>query len=117
MNEGDMYAAGFRYEDLVAAADVVVTKPGYGIVSECVAHGTAMLYTSRGRFVEYDVMVREMPAVLRCAHLDQESLLAGRWRAALDALLVSPPPPQRPRTDGARIAALMIAAAGGLPVR
>ena len=50
-----------RYEDLVAAADVVVSKPGYGIVSECIANDTALLYTSRGRLIEYDVMVAEMP--------------------------------------------------------
>ena len=39
------------------AVDVVITKPGYGIISDCVANGTAMLYTSRGRFAEYEVMV------------------------------------------------------------
>ncbi len=49
--------AGLTYPDLVAAADVVVSKPGYGIVSECIANGTPLLYTSRGRFVEYDVFV------------------------------------------------------------
>ncbi|NIQ96250.1 MAG: hypothetical protein GWN87_20165, partial [Desulfuromonadales bacterium] len=40
------------YPDLVGLADVVVTKPGYGIVSECIANDTAVLYTSRGRFRE-----------------------------------------------------------------
>ena len=34
--------SGFKYEDLVAAADVVVSKPGYGIVSECVANRTPL---------------------------------------------------------------------------
>ena len=52
---------GLKHEDIVAAADVVVSKPGYGIVSECAAHRTPLLYTSRGRFAEYDVMVTEMP--------------------------------------------------------
>ncbi len=94
-----------RYEDLVAAVDVVVTKPGYGIVSECIANDTAMLYTSRGHFVEYEVMVREMPSVLRCRFLDQQSLLDGRWLEALDDLLASPPPPLRPDTNGAEAAA------------
>ena len=51
VNEGDLYDRGFRYEDLVAAVDVVLTKPGYGIVSECVANDTALLYTSRGASV------------------------------------------------------------------
>src|SRR5436190_5914585 len=38
-----------KYQDIIAAADVVVSKPGYGIVSDCVANHTALLYTSRGR--------------------------------------------------------------------
>ena len=114
VNEADMYDAGLRYEDLLAAVDVVATKPGYGIISECVANDTAMLYTSRGKFLEYDVMVREMPRVLRCQFLDLPALLAGRWRDALDAVLASPPAPVRPRTDGAEITSLMIGAAAGI---
>lgn len=109
VDERRIYENGMRYEDLVAAVDVVATKPGYGIISECVANGTAMLYTSRGHFPEYDVMVREMPRVLRCAYIDQASLLAGRWRAALDTLMSSPPPAERPATNGAEIAASRIA--------
>ena len=89
------------YPDLVAAADVVVTKPGYGIVSECVANGTPLLYTSRGRFVEYDVFVAEMPRVLRCRYLPREDFLAGRWGAAVRALLAQTPPPER-RADRRR---------------
>jgi UDP:flavonoid glycosyltransferase YjiC (YdhE family) len=96
---------GFFYEDLVAAADVVVTKPGYGIVSECVANGAALLYTSRGRFAEYDVFVEEMPNVLRCRYISQEDLLAGRWAEAIEALLAQPAPPHQPRIDGADVAA------------
>lgn len=109
VHEPTLYAAGLRYEDLVAACDAVVTKPGYGIISECVANGTPIVYTSRGRFVEYDVLVREMPRYLRCAYLDQESLFAGRWKAALESALSAAPPPERPRTDGAEVVAGMIA--------
>lgn len=104
----DLAALGLAYEDLVAAADVVVSKPGYGIVSECVANGTALLYTSRGRFIEYDVFVAEMPAVLQCRYLSQEDLLAGRWADAVDALLAQDGPRERPRIDGAEIAAAAI---------
>jgi L-arabinokinase len=103
-----MYETGLRYEDLVGAVDVVVTKPGYGIVSECIANDTAMLYTSRGRFVEYDVMVREMPRYLRCRYIPQEDLLAGRWREALRELLSQNAPPEAPLTDGALVVAGMI---------
>ena len=97
--------SGFRYEDLVAAADVVVSKPGYGIVSECVANRTALLFTSRGHFAEYPVMLEEMPTMLRCRHIEQADLLAGNWRDAIDALLAQPEPAARPRVDGADVAA------------
>ena len=105
IDEQRMYTLGFRYEDLVAAADVVVTKPGYGIISECIANDTALLYTSRGHFVEYQVLVAEMPKYLRCSFIEQEALLAGRWRDSLDVLRASPPPPEHPRTDGAEVVA------------
>jgi L-arabinokinase len=110
VDERHLYERGMRYEDLVAAVDVVATKPGYGIISECIANDTAILYTSRGRFPEYDVMVREMPRYLRCVYIDQDALLAGRWLASLDRLFASPPPPERPATDGADVAAERIAA-------
>jgi L-arabinokinase len=100
--------AGLRYEDLVAAADVVVSKPGYGIVSECVANDTALLYTSRGRFVEYDVFVREMPRLLRCRFLPMDDMIAGRWIDGIRALLAAPPPPERPAVDGALVAARIL---------
>ena len=68
LDEPWMYARGFRYEDVVKAVDVVVTKPGYGIIAECAANGTALLYTSRGHFPEYDVLVAGMPRYLRSRH-------------------------------------------------
>jgi hypothetical protein len=109
LDESLMYSSGLGYQDLVRAADVVITKPGYGIISDCIAGETAMLYTSRGRFAEYDVLVAEMPRYLRCRFLDQDALREGRWLAPLDALMAAPPAPERPRLDGARIAAEMIA--------
>jgi L-arabinokinase len=97
--------AGLLYQDLVAAADVVVSKPGYGIVSECVANETALLYTSRGRFVEYDLFVAEMPQILRCRYLSQEDLLAGRWADAIEALVAQPAAPATAAVNGAAVAA------------
>jgi len=103
--ETRMYALGLRYEDLVGAVDVVVTKPGYGILAECVANRTAMLYTARGRFAEYDVLVEAMPRYVRCRRLDQDALFAGRWREALEALLAQPDAPETLATNGAALAA------------
>jgi L-arabinokinase len=108
ISEHDLYGRGLRYEDLVRAADVVVTKPGYGIISEAIANDTALLYTSRGHFVEYDVLVREMPKYLRTEFIEQQDLLTGNWSAALERLLDKPAPPEQPALNGADIAAAEI---------
>lgn len=106
--------AGLRYEDLVRAADVVVSKPGYGIIAECLANGTALLYTSRGRFAEYDVLVAALPQLLRSRFIAQPDLFAGRWRRDLDALLQAPRPSHPPQTDGAgAVADMLLAVADG----
>lgn len=110
LEDADVYRRGLRYCDVVAASDAVVTKPGYGIISECIANAAPMLYTSRGHFIEYDVLVREMPRYLRCQFIDNEALIAGRWLEHLEILRALPPPPERPRTDGADVIANMIAA-------
>jgi L-arabinokinase len=104
-DERAMYAAGLRYEDLVRCVDVVITKPGYGIISECVANDTALLYTSRGHFIEYDVLVREMPRFVRSRFIDHDDLFSGRWTPHLDALLSQPAPAERPAVNGADVAA------------
>jgi len=96
------FGQDLRYEDLVAASDVVVSKPGYGIVSECVAQGTALLFTSRGHFREYHSMVERMPSLLRCRFISQDDLFAGRWNDALAGLMGQPPAPDQVATDGAR---------------
>ncbi|HQZ38948.1 MAG TPA: hypothetical protein PLH72_07895 [Vicinamibacterales bacterium] len=108
LDEMEMYARGYRYEDLVRAVDVVATKPGYGIIAEAIANQTALLYTSRGHFAEYDVLVGGMPRYLRVQFIGQEDLLAGGWQPHLDALMAQPPPPERPRVDGAEVAANLL---------
>lgn len=105
VNEEAMYNLGVRYEDLVGAAEAVVTKPGYGIVSECIANDSALLYTPRGHFPEYDVIVEEMVKYLRSASISHDDLLGGRWEAALDKLLAQPKPKKKPETNGAEVAA------------
>ena len=104
IDESAMYDRGYRYEDLVHAVDVVVTKPGYGIISECIANDTALLYTSRGDFREYQVLVDAMPNYLRCGFIDHADLFSGHWAPHLDALLAQPAPPAPP-VDGAEAVA------------
>lgn len=109
LDEGAMAGRGIAFEDLVAGVDVVVTKPGYGMIAECAANDTAMLYTSRGRFPEYDVLVAGLPALARAAFIGHADLFAGRWRAHLDRLLAQRRP-DPPAANGAQVVADALAA-------
>jgi hypothetical protein len=105
VNEEAMYDVGVRYEDLVGAAEVVVTKPGYGIIAESIANDTAILYTSRGHFPEYDVLVEEMPKYVRSAFISHDDLFNGKWESHLDKLLAQPKHKKKPEINGADVAA------------
>jgi hypothetical protein len=102
--EDRLDALGLRFADIVGAADVVVTKPGYGIVTDCLSGGTRLVYTERGDFPEYPIMVREMPEVIACLHVSNLALRSGRIGEAVRQALSLPMPP-RPDLDGALRAA------------
>jgi L-arabinokinase len=97
-------SAGLGYADVVGAVDVVVTKPGYGIVTDCVGAGTRLVYTDRGDFPEYPIMVAEMPRYLPAVFASNEEIRQGRLGRALEAVQAIPfPAPSR--TDGAAVVA------------
>ena len=97
-------ALPLRYEDVVGAVDVVVSKPGYGIVSDAIAARTRLVYTERGDFPEYPVLVAEMPRFLPAVHVSNADLLRGRIDAAVDEVRARPFPPA-PDLGGAETAA------------
>ncbi|WP_305042504.1 hypothetical protein [Geoalkalibacter sp.] len=104
------------YPSLVGAADVVVTKPGYGIVSEAIANDTAVLYTSRGEFREQALLIDGLRRYARSRPISNAKLLSGDWGEDLDALLQEPAPAETLPGDGDRVAADQLAAwAGGAP--
>jgi hypothetical protein len=100
-------ALGLGYEDVVAAVDVVVTKPGYGIVTDAIAGRTRIVYTERGDFPEYPILVAEMPRYLPAVHASNHDVRAGRLGEAIRTVL-DRPFPDLPRLDGAAVAARRI---------
>jgi hypothetical protein len=97
-------ALGLDYPDLVGAVDVVVTKPGYGIVSDCIGARTRIVYTERGDFPEYPLIVAEMPRYLPAVHVSNADLREARIAGALERVLAEVFP-EPSRLDGARVAA------------
>jgi L-arabinokinase len=110
---GEIEAAGLDYPDLVGAVDVVVTKPGYGIVSDCIGAGTRMVYTDRGDFPEYPILSREMTRYIPAVHVGNDDVRQGRLGPAL-AEVRAQPVPAPPRLDGADVAADRLLSLAGL---
>ncbi len=100
---------GCRYEDVIGQSDAVITKPGYGIVSDCLANRVPVLYTSRGTFPEYAPLVDGLTRFGVAQFISNEDLLAGCWREPLFALLRQPAAWMDLSTDGAQAAAEILA--------
>jgi len=96
---------GVAYSDLVNAADVVVTKPGYGIVAECLAHQTAVLYTPRGNFREQPLLIEGLQRYGRALEIDNRRLRQGDFEEAFEQLLAMPQPSETLANNGAEVAA------------
>jgi L-arabinokinase len=78
---------GLKYQDLVKAVDAVLTKPGYGIVSECIANRTPILYVDRGLFPEFDILDKEMGKYIPAQKIPLQDFFTGRWKPYWDKLL------------------------------
>lgn len=104
VSAAELASLGLKYQDVVGAADVVVTKPGYGIVSDAIGAGTRIVYTERGDFPEYDVLVAEMGRYVPCVHVSNAELMAGKVLDPIRAVLAQPLP-EPPDLSGASAAA------------
>ncbi len=96
------------YVDIVAAVDAVITKPGYGIVTDCLANGTPVVYSDRGRFPEYEILVREMEARLATVYMSSKELYAGNWGPFLSSVQALPRRAPETPANGAEFCARRI---------
>jgi predicted glycosyltransferase len=78
------------YEDLLRSVDVVVTKPGYGIVADVISHQLPILYTDRGEFPESARLVQALEELATAEYVPQNALLAGDLRTYLEKILAKP---------------------------
>lgn len=100
--------------DVVASVDAVVSKPGFGIVSECVVNRKPLAYVDRTDFLEYPLLEAAIRRFLKSVHVPAAQLYAGDIGDAVEALWTRPEPAESLPAGGAEIAARRIAAVAGL---
>lgn len=79
-------AAGRPYADLLASADALITKPGYGGFVEAAMAGVPVLYLPRPDWPETPHLVDWLRAHGNALEIDEPRLIAGRLDEALSAL-------------------------------
>ncbi len=106
----NLEASGISFPEAVGAADAVLTKPGYGIISDCIAHATPMIYTERGRFIECEVLVETIRSQLPSVFIDSKDFSSGNWENSIRQILSLPRGVRSARIDGADVCARKILA-------
>ena len=96
------------FMDIVASVDTVISKPGYGIVSDCIINRKPLVYVDRSDFREYAVLEAGIKKCLRNVHVSQEKLYSGDLLTSLERVREAPDPPFSMPAGGERVASARI---------
>ncbi len=98
------------HPDIVQAADLVLAKMGYGIVTECIVHQIPIAYPPRKDFPEQSVLERESKRYIPTISISSDEFYSGQWDFLLDFFNRNSPEDDRSsfeslRSDGGKVAA------------
>lgn len=83
---------GLAFVDAVAAADVVLGKPGYGLIGDIEASGSRFLYVPRRGFPENSVLEQHLSVRAGTLALAAADLASPRWQNELERIEAMPRP-------------------------
>lgn len=96
------------FKQVLASADMILTKPGYGTVVEAVALGKPVVYVRRYNFADEQPLVDHLHRHGRGAELSLQDFSDGQWQAALEHAFDQPLSQDPPPLSGARDAAQVL---------
>jgi hypothetical protein len=102
------------FSDAIASVDAVVSKPGFGILSDCIVNNKPLIYADRRDFLEYAILETAIRKYLRYVHIPASDLYRGDLRRSLDHIWERPEPESTLAHGGDHIAAHRIAQFAGL---
>ncbi len=113
-SDSELLRRGVSFPDIVKAADAVVTKLGYGIVSECIANETPMLSVFREDFLESQAFLKTLGDYVPLLTFSHGELLSANWGPGLDKLFALDKKVKKMSLHGAEVASqLLIKALNG----
>jgi hypothetical protein len=97
------------FADILASMDAVISKPGFGILSDCIANRKPLIYADRSNFREYPILVNAIQKYIKHVHIPAVELYRGNLQESLARIWESPEPEGELGLGGDRIAAHRIA--------
>lgn len=86
----DQHKLAMPFIDLLASADVIVTKPGYRTFTEAAGNGTRVLYASRGDWPEEPALSAWLGEVGCAGEIPANSFASGNFGDAVADMLSRP---------------------------
>ena len=97
-----------RYADVAASVDCVVSKAGYGTLTECIANSVPLIYLPRQGFVEHEGLVLGMIWWGGGIEISERAFYAGDWGDALTQAVSARLNPAAFPTNGADVIARIL---------
>ncbi len=68
---------GIQYSDIIKLSTVIVTKPGYGIITDAIFNNRPVIHVERGQFAEYPFLLQALENNLPHQQVDINQLVKG----------------------------------------
>jgi hypothetical protein len=96
------------FSSVIASVDAVISKPGFGILSDCVVNCKPLIYADRSDFAEYAVLEMAIRKYLKHIHIPAADLYRGDLRRSLESIWERPDPIETLLSGGDEVAARRI---------
>jgi hypothetical protein len=103
-----------KFSDVVASIDAVISKPGFGILSDCIVNDKPLIYADRSDFLEYAILESAIKKYLKYVHIPSADLYRGDLLQSLESVWSCPPPIENMPWGGEFPAARRIAQMAGI---
>ena len=74
------------FSDVIASVDAVLSKPGFGILSDCAVNGKPLIFADRSDFAEYFILESSIKKYLKYVHIPMDTLYRGDLKPSIDLI-------------------------------
>jgi hypothetical protein len=90
---------------MIKGVDLVLSKPGYSIVSEIIGNQTPVAFVARNDFCEDPLLRQGLLQYAVCEEMSMQDFNEGNWQSTFESLLAKPGQWPAIECNGAQVAA------------